>query len=248
VDLLTDGYPRRAAFELAVTDALLARVARGEREPALRLFRPAAAVAFGRLDALRPGYAAACEVARRHGYEPVLRLGGGHAAAFDADSLVIDEVTRQPAVAQGLRERFERVTGALARALAPLAGDVRVGELPGEYCAGGWSLNVGGRTKVAGTAQRVVRGAALVTAVVVVGGGDRIRSVLAGVYDALELEWDPSTAGALEDVAPGATPDAVRDAVAGAWGVALRPSRLDARTLALAGTLEERHRTPHPQN
>jgi len=248
VDLLNDGFPGRAAFELAVTDALLARVARGEREPALRVFRPAPAVAFGRLDALRPGYAAACDVARRHGFEPVLRLGGGHAAAFDEGCLVIDEVTRQPAVTQGLTERFERVTGTLAAALSSVAGDVRVGELPGEYCAGRWSLNVAGRAKIAGTAQRIVRGAALVTAVVVVQGAERIRSVLAGVYDALELAWDPATAGALEDAAPGVTPPDVHRAIALEWGVALDGAALDAGTLALAERLERRHRTPSPQN
>jgi octanoyl-[GcvH]:protein N-octanoyltransferase len=248
VDLLSDGFPGRAAFELAVTDALLARVAGGEREPALRVFAPAPAVAFGRLDALRPGYAAACDVALSHGFEPVVRLGGGHAAAFDEGSLVIDEVTLQAAVTQGLTERFERVTGTLAAALSSVAGDVRVGELPGEYCAGRWSLNVAGRAKVAGTAQRIVRGAALVTAVVVVRGGDRIGSVLADVYDALELPWDPATAGALEDAAPGVTPQDVRRAIAREWDVSLEPAALDAGTLALAERLEQRHRTPSSQN
>jgi octanoyl-[GcvH]:protein N-octanoyltransferase len=244
VDLLSEGFPGRAAYELAVTDALLARVARGERAPALRLFRPAPAVAFGKLDALRPGFGAACAAARRHGFEPVLRLGGGHAAAFDEGSLVVDEVTAQPHAAQGLQARFERVTGVLAGMLAGFAADVRIGELPGEYCAGSWSVSVGGRTKVAGTAQRVVRGAALVTAVVVVSGGARIRAVLDEVYAALALDWDPATAGALEDAAPGVEPGAVAGALAAAWGAPLEEATLDVGTLALAEELEERHRLP----
>ena len=75
---------RSAALELAISHALLTRVAAGELPSTLRIYRPAPAVAFGKLDTLRPGYAAAVDAARAHGYEPVLRLPGGHAAAYNA--------------------------------------------------------------------------------------------------------------------------------------------------------------------
>jgi len=245
VRLVRDAFPGLAAFELAVTEALLRRAGRGDEPPTLRVFRPPPTVAFGRLDALRPGYPQARDAARDHGYEPVLRLGGGHAAAFDTDSVVIDEITRVPVIAEGLTERFERMTGLLAGALAALGADARVGELPGEYCAGAWSVNLGGRIKVGGTAQRVVSGAALVTAVVVAGGGARIRAVLADVYEALELEWDPATAGAVEDELPGAGADAVAEAVLDAYGPT-EPGGLDDATLALASRLEP-HRRGTPE-
>ena len=90
---------------------------RGELPPTLRVYRPAPAVAFGKLDTLRPGYAAAVEAARAHGYEPVLRLPGGHAAAYHADSLAIDVVWALDDPVVGTHDRFrdegERLAGAL---------------------------------------------------------------------------------------------------------------------------------------
>src|SRR3954447_14009103 len=65
VQLLCDAFPGQAAFELAVTHALLEEVGAGRRPPALRVFCPPPTVALGRLDALRPGYEAARAAARR---------------------------------------------------------------------------------------------------------------------------------------------------------------------------------------
>ena len=75
--------------------------------------------------------------------------------------------------------------------------------MPGEYCPGSWSVNVGGRVKVMGVGQRLVRGAAHVGGVVVVDDGESIRDVLIPVYRALHLDWDPRTSGALADRSPG---------------------------------------------
>jgi lipoate-protein ligase A len=69
--------------------------------------------------------------------------------------------------------------------------------------------------KVVGSGQRVVRGAALFAAVILVGGGDAIRAALTDVYAALELDWDPSTAGAIQDVATDITPESVEAALVG---------------------------------
>jgi hypothetical protein len=114
-----------------------------------------------------------------------------------------------------------------------------VGELTGEYCPGRWSVHAGG-VKVGGTAQRAIRGASLLAAVVVVQGGDRLRAALVDVYAALGLDWDPRTAGAAEDLAPGVTADAVAAAVAGRLEQAHGPLErrsLDEPTLALARSL-----------
>jgi hypothetical protein len=45
-----------------------------------------------------------------------------------------------------------------------------------------------------------------------------VRVVLADVYHALELKWDESTAGAVEDEVPGVTVDDVERAVLAAYG------------------------------
>jgi lipoate-protein ligase A len=237
--LLDASHPADAAFDLAVSDALLRRVAAGALGPVARVFRPGPTMAFGRLDALRPGYAAAREAAAAHGYTPVLRLGGGHAAGYDEGSVIVELTTPQARIAEGIADRFQAGSVLLVDALGDAGVPAAVGELAGEYCPGRWSVHAGG-VKVGGTAQRSVRGASLLAAVVVVQGGDRLRAALVDVYAALELDWDPRTAGAADDLTPGVTAAEVAGAVVGRLERTHGPLErraLDEATLALARTL-----------
>jgi octanoyl-[GcvH]:protein N-octanoyltransferase len=246
VRLLRDSSPGRPALDIALSNALLARVARGELGPTVRLYRPGPTLAFGRLDALRPGFAEAGEAARDAGFEPIVRLAGGHAAAYHEQSLIYEEITCESDATAGLHDRFRDTAAVLADALDGFGVDARVGEIPGEYCAGAYTVSSAGRLKLAGTAQRVVRGGALVSAFVLVGGGERLRAALFDVYRALELAWDPATAGALDDVVPSVSVTAVEEAILAVRGRdhALVPAAVDERTLALARELEARHRWP----
>lgn len=235
--LLRSGAAGTAALELAISHALLTRVSKGELPTTLRLYRPRAAVAFGKLDKIGPGYEAAVEAARAHGYEPVLRLPGGHAAAYNAQSIGLDVVWALSDPATGTHDRFATEGERLAAALRTLGVDARVGEVPHEYCPGAYSVNARGKVKLIGTAQRLVRGAALLGASVVVNDGDSIRAVLRDVLGALEFEWDESTAGALDEEVPDITLDAVEAAFIAAYPD-LEPAELDEETLALAHRLE----------
>ncbi len=242
MQLLTEAHPEDPALDMALSHALLDEVAAGERPGTARIYRPGPTMAFGRLDRLAPGWPSATSAARTHGFTPVLRLGGGRAAAYDHGSVVVELVTRSPVIAEGMQERFAAGTGLVSAALAGLGAAVELGELPGEYCAGRWSLHLPGGPKVAGAAQRVVRGAALFTAVVVVEGGPRIRSALVDVYAALDLPWEPRTAGAAEDGRRGLT----SAAVAAALARELRrqeasPGEPGPRTHAAAGRLRSAH-------
>jgi octanoyl-[GcvH]:protein N-octanoyltransferase len=230
-----------AALELATSHALLQRVAAGELPDTLRLYRPPATVAFGKLDTLSPGYADAAAAARARGYAPVLRLPGGHAAAYHRESLGIDLVYGLADPVPGTHDRFRDAGERLARALASLGVDARVGEVPGEYCPGAYSVNARGRVKLVGTAQRLVRGAALLGAVIVVRDGAGVRAVTRDVYAALGLEWLDATAGAVEEEVPGVTVDAVEQAVLAAYGDPAEAPP-DAATLALARRLEPERR------
>lgn len=69
-----------------------------------------------------------------------------------------------------------------------------------------------------GVGQRLVREAAHVGGVVIVDDGHRIRDVLIPVYRALHLDWDPRTAGALADRAPGLETRHVLAAIIDAFG------------------------------
>jgi lipoate-protein ligase A len=134
------------------------------------------------------------------------------------------------------------MTDLLVEALAPLGVGARVGELPGEYCAGAWSVNAAG-VKLAGTAQRSIRGASLVTAMLIVEGGARLRAVLVDVYAALGIDWRPATAGAADDLVAGLTaPDAERAVIAAlAAHERLTAGALAPATVAHAATLRGAH-------
>jgi octanoyl-[GcvH]:protein N-octanoyltransferase len=231
-----------AAYELAISHALLTRVAARELPTTLRIYRPRPAVAFGKLDTLRPGYRAALEASRAHGYEPVLRLPGGHAAAYNRESVCIDVVWALDDPIPGTHDRFAVEGERLAGALRTLGVDARVGEVAGEYCPGAYSVNARGKVKLIGTAQRVVRGAALLGASIVVGDGPGVRAVLDDVYGALEFAWDASTAGAVDEEVDAGVED-VRAAVIAAYDIAV--SEPDETTLALARELA-RSRIPDP--
>ena len=242
--LLRDGFPQDPALDVAVGHALLERAARGELQATLRVYRPGPTVAFGRLDALRPGYTAAAAAARAHGFEAVLRQPGGHAAAYDSGALCLDVVRPETEALPALQRRFRDAAELLAGALRALGVDARVGAVAGEYCPGAWTVNARGQVKLAGTAQRLVRGGSLLGAVVVVQGGARVRAVLEDVYAQLGLEWDPATAGAVEDEVTGLTIAAVEREVLAAYAARepLHDAALDAETLARARELAGRHR------
>jgi lipoate-protein ligase A len=241
VRIVRQAFPDRPVFDMAVTHALLRRVAAGGLPPLARVFRPGPTVAFGRLDAHLPGFPAAARAARAHGSEPVLRLGGGHAAAYGEGAVLVEAITRQRSIAEGMQDRFRAGADWVVAALAAVGVAAEVGELDGEYCAGTWSVQAGG-VKLAGLAQRTVRGAALLTGVVVAEGGDALRALLVDVYAALGIAWDPRTAGAADALAPGATAAALERALIGAVAPGAEPLALDEATLALAAELESGHR------
>lgn len=193
---------------------MLRSVATGERGESLRLYAPDDAMLFSSLDARRPGYPRAVEIAREAGYAPVTRLAGGHAAVFLRESVAFAWASADPDAHLQIQPRFERLTGWIVDALQRLGLDARVGEVPGEYCPGEYSVNIGGRVKVMGVGQRVIRGGAHVGGVLTVAQTGGLRDILEPVYEALDLEFRPETAGGVADFDPSLTPERVIAAIA----------------------------------
>jgi octanoyl-[GcvH]:protein N-octanoyltransferase len=241
--LIRETAGRRPALEVAVAHALLDRANEGRQPATIRLYRPLPTVAFGRLDALRPGFPAAVRAARTHGFEPVLRAPGGHAVAYHEGCLGIDEVLPAADPIAGMHDRFAASGELLAGALVSLGVDAGVGPVPGEFCPGEFTVNAGGRVKLVGTAQRVVRRASLLAASVAVTGADSLRGVMEDVYAALGLDMDPSTVGAVDGEVPGVGLDAVERAVLAAYAERhdLVEATAEGATLAAAERLEAWH-------
>ncbi|GFZ93973.1 lipoate--protein ligase family protein [Nesterenkonia alkaliphila] len=187
--------------------------------PTLRIYRPQPTVAFGQRDRRLPGFEAAQQAAREHGFEPVVRRAGGRAAAYNSGSLVIDHIEPDPDPIRESQARFSAFAELLTDALLTAGVPAQVGPLPGEYCYGEHSVHgldpqqPDRRVKLIGTAQRQIATGWLFSSSVLVSEGPLIRQVLTEVYSALGIEWDPLTAGAATDVAPGVTPCEVENAV-----------------------------------
>lgn len=169
------------------------RLTRPAGEPSARVYRPEPTVAFGRLDRLRPGYADALSAADEHGFAVLEREPGGHAAAYHRGSLII-EIEGEGGI-DGITERFRREAERIAGALRSLGVDARIGAVANEFCPGDHSVNLAGRQKLAGLAQRVRGRRFTLGASLVVEDPEPVRAVLTDVYRALELPFDPRTVG-----------------------------------------------------
>ena len=197
--LIRHSFPDQPELSTEISRTILRRVAAGELPPTIRIHRPGNEVAFGRQDVASPGYAAAAEAARAAGFAAVERLAGGRAAVFHTGTIAIARAYADPQPPKRTYARFEEMAAVIAAALKGLGVDARVGEIPGEYCPGAYSVNARGATKLAGIGQRMVRGGAHMGGVVLASGGREVARVLEPVYKALELDFDPATSGSVSD-------------------------------------------------
>lgn len=211
-----------AEADLERSVELLRAVAAGviAHDRVVRLYSPAPTAAMSRRESRLPGFATARRESIANGFAPVIRPTGGRAVAYDETCIVFDVIHREEDGAIDQVRFFREVGEALADALRGLGVDARVGDVPGEYCPGEFSINARGVVKLIGTSQRAVRGARLLSGMLPLAGVERFADVLVAVNAALGLDWDPATFGSLgAEVAgvPRATAeDALIAALAGA--------------------------------
>ena len=206
------------AFDHAVAQALLRRANRGDAGPAVRIYRPSRpVVAFGRRDTALAGFPDALRAVRDRGFTPVLRSPGGRAIAYTTESVVVDHIGVEDSAVPGLDARFSEYAQLWTEVLGDLGVDARVGQVPGECCAGPHSVNARGEVKLVGTAQRILRRAWLFSAAVVVDDAEPLRSLLTEVYRALDLPFDPASVGSLRDEAPQVSAEDAEKAVTAAY-------------------------------
>jgi octanoyl-[GcvH]:protein N-octanoyltransferase len=248
VRLIRESFPEPPALDTAISHAILRAVSEGSQPQTLRIHRPGPVVAFGPLDRLSPGYERAVEVARSRGFGAIQRLAGGRAAVFHEQTIAFSWAVPDAQPRLRIAERFEEVSSILVAALRDLGVDARVGEVPGEYCPGEHSVNARGTTKLVGVGQRILLHAAHVGGVVVVGDNDRVRDVLIPVYEALGLEWDPATAGSVDDEVPGTTWKQVEEAILSRFGEFYEPveDSLPAEVMERALDLQTIHQVEIP--
>jgi octanoyl-[GcvH]:protein N-octanoyltransferase len=241
--LLRDSFEDDPALDTAVSRAVMLRVAGGELPETLRIARPGAFVAFAKRDAVAPGYDEAVAAARESGFDAVLRLAGGRAAIFHEGTIEVGHARPDADPRAHIHERFADTAGHLTAALRSLGIDARIGEVPGEYCPGRYSVNARGEVKLAGIGQRVVAGGSHTGVVLVVSGEERIRTVLVPVYEALGLPWRPEATGSVQAENPTLGWERVATALIDEYArhYKLVDARVDDETLALARRLAPEH-------
>jgi octanoyl-[GcvH]:protein N-octanoyltransferase len=241
--LIRHSFPDRPELSTAVSRTILERVAAGELPPTIRIHRPGNEVAFGRQDLASPRYQAAAEAARAAGFAAVERLAGGRAAVFHEGTIAIARAYADPQPPKRTYARFEEMAGMIAATLRGLGVDARVGEVPGEYCPGAYSVNARGAVKLSGIGQRMIRGGAHMGGVVVASGGREVARALEPVYQALELDWDPATSGDVSaELGHPVDPDEIEEALIAelAKTYELVDAELDEQTMEMARQSLER--------
>lgn len=177
------------------TRALL-EITRDTGESGVRVWRPPKQVAFGRRDAVTDGYEAARTAASDHDFPPTERPVGGRAVAYTGATVAFARSEPIDDIRTGLQARYSAATTDLQVALMRLGLHVTPGEPENSFCPGSHSLRAAG--KIVGIAQRVQKEVALVSGIVIVRDHDAIAAVLADVYDALGIAFDPDSVGSIE--------------------------------------------------
>jgi len=247
ITLIRRSFPHQPVYDTALSHALLRRASRGQVGETLRVSIPARMVAFGRQDMSSTGYQAAAVAARERGYAAVERLAGGRAAVFHPGTIAFSWTIPEQEPKANITTRFKEIAVIVAGALERLGIAARIGEVPGEYCPGAYSVSAGNRHKIMGVGQRVIRRAAHVGGVIVVNDSAAVRDVLVPVYEELGVSWDPVTAGSIADEL-GAPRDLekVADTFINEFAdrFSLREGLFDDDTLVEAETLAPAHASP----
>ena len=241
--MVTDSFTRRPTLDTAVSRALLQQVSDGTEPETLRLYGPADLVAFGPQDTRSPGYRHAVRAARVGGFEAVQRLVGGRAAVYHEETIAFAWAVPNPTPNADIQARFQETAEIMVSSFHRLGIDARIGEVPGEYCPGKFSVNTRGEKKLMGVGQRLVTGAAHIGGVVVVGGSTRIRDILLPVYKALDLAWDAESVGSLKDELAGVSIEDAHQAVVDEFAsrYELVNASVSKDTLALAEAVEPQY-------
>lgn len=246
IKLVRTSHPRHPAFDTAVSRAILEEVAEGRSAETFRLYTPGRVVAFGRQDVVAEGYRRAVEACRAEGFDAVERLAGGRAAVFHEGTLAFSWAIPTADPIGSITRRFHEIDRIVVGALRRLGFDAEVGQVPGEYCPGRYSVNLGGRWKVMGVGQRLRRGVAHVGGVVVVFGRDSINRVLTPVYRELSFPWDGRATGSLRsarsDITPAQVAESLVTELAGVGEIS--EADLDDSTLRAAEGFLSEHLSP----
>ncbi len=175
--------------------AVLEEIAAGSRGSTALLWTSSRYIGATRPETRLSGFGEATRLAEEAGFPVLVRNSGGGAVAANEGSISFSLTFPVEDLRHGLYERYTEGVELVVAALGRLGARAEAGEVEGEFCPGAYSVRSDGHSgvKIAGLAQRVVRRAARVEALVLVTKTAEIRSVLEGFYGALGLPFRPES-------------------------------------------------------
>jgi lipoate-protein ligase A len=178
LQILSGAWPEEPGVDTALSRLILDAVSDGAMPATLRLYVPGREVAFGKRDVIAPEYPAAVAAAGEAGFVSVQRLAGGRAAVFTEHTIAFSLAVPHEDPRTTIHERFREVSALMVEAFAQLGVASEIGEVPGEYCPGEFSVNHERRIKLMGVGQRLAKRAAHVGGVVAVNRTDLLLRAL----------------------------------------------------------------------
>lgn len=185
--ILNAGDLKSAAVGLGLQQAVLEGVASGDLGPTALVWSSGRFVASTRPETRMPGFKEAKKTAQSAEFVVLVRNSGGAAVAGNRGSLSFSLTVPVQDLRHGLYERYDLACELIVGALRRLGIKGERGEVEGAFCPGAHSVRVGGERgfKVAGLAQRVIKTAARVEALVMVEHTAELAEVLRDFYVAL---------------------------------------------------------------
>lgn len=184
--------------------------------PAVRVWAPARQVAFGRRDSHAERYDEAKRAAEERGFPALERSVGGRAVAYTGETTLAFATAIPVAdMRTGIDQRYDDAVETVIDALETVGVAAERGEPAESFCPGDHSVQCEG--KISGIAQRVTKGAALVSGCVLVAERQALQDVLTPVYAALDVPFDPDSVGTVADAGGPDDPEAVARAVEAAF-------------------------------
>lgn len=196
--------------------AVLEEVSAGSRGPTALLWTSSRYVGATHPETRLPGFASAAKLAGKADFPVLVRNSGGGAVAANQGSISFSLTSPVEDLRHGLYERYDEGANLVVAALGKLGVEAQAGEVEGEFCPGAYSVRSGGYSgfKIAGLAQRVVRHAARMEALILVTETAELKEILGPFYSALGLSFRPES---VADLPNADIPRAIR-ALVGAVG------------------------------
>ena len=240
VDVRPNQLPNLLPLSPALAETVAMSVVESAR-PALLLRSQSPYILLGPKDRHLPRLDDGVAWLRAQGFPVFFRLGGGSAVLLDGQCVSF-AVIRPCRDLTSWRKNFYDLTEGVVRGLKRLDIAAEFGEAEGSYCPGMYDLVVDGR-KVAGIAQAIRRGYAMVSGMLLVHQDPvRTTAVIQEFYERAgsDRQFRATAVTRLDALRP-LSMDSVFDAIIAGYSELwdLQPSELTSTEAALAGRLYE---------